>query len=159
MTSVVPITTGMVLDKLSRQKFYNADFSDMDLSRRKLRQSLFYQCKFDRANMSEADCEGSDFFGSSFVDTVCYRTNFKDAKLANTKFLPKDAFGITLTMQCKTFDGMHVSQNYFYAWLIFATMMKPDKFPVQEDLLNSLVVAIGPERYVKLKALFTKREM
>ena len=99
---------------LCRKRFYSVDFSDLDLSDLKMKYSLMHNCCFDRANMSNTDCEGSEFFGSTFRDTTCYRTNFKDAKLANTVFQPKDAFGITLTLHCKTFENMRVPQIWFY---------------------------------------------
>lgn len=144
---------------LSRQKLYNVDFSNQDLSRLKIRQSLCYHCNFDNANLSEADCEATEFLGSTFRGTNCYRTNFKDAKLAATVFEPKDAFGITVTLQCKTFDQIKMSELWFYGWLIFATMMRPGNIQTQEELLNKLIAMIGAERYVKLKGLFSKREL
>jgi uncharacterized protein YjbI with pentapeptide repeats len=143
---------------LSRKRMYNANFAGQDLSKLRLRQSLFYNCNFDGANLSETDCEGSEFFGSSFREAVLYRTNFKDAKLAGTVFEPKDCFGMTVTLQCKTFDQMKVSQLWWFGFLFFATMMKPDRFPVQEELLDKLIAMIGAERYVKLRNLFAKRE-
>ena len=144
---------------LSRQKFYQVDFSGQDLSRLKLRQSLFHRCNFDDADMTEADCEGSEFFGSSFRRTVMYRTNCKDAKLAATVFEPKDCFGITLTMQCKTFDKMKVSPMWWYSFLMFGAMMIPGTVAECDEMQNRLIQAVGPERYVRLQALLTKREL
>ena len=146
-------------EDLSRKKFYGRDFSSLDLSRLKLRQSVFYGCNFNYADMSETDCEGSEFFNSTFIDTICYRTNFKDAKLAGTTFAPKDAMGITLTMQCHTFDGMKVSPLWFLCWLLMGTMMKPGDGPLGNDLVDKVISAIGAERYVKLRGLFGKRNM
>ncbi len=141
---------------LSRQRFYSRDFSGQDLRKVSMRGSLFSSCNFDSADLSEADCTGSDFQGSSFDQTTCYRTNFKDATLAGTRFNPKDCFGMTLTLQCKTFQGMKVGALWFYAWLLFATMMHP--FGDTSDMVDRVVTAIGPERWVKLKALFGKRQ-
>lgn len=156
-TQQVRLSLGTI--DMCRQKFYSQDFSGLDLTNKKMRQSMFMNCKFDGANLTEADCEGSDFFGSSFRETICYRTNFKDAKLAGTLFEPKDCFGMTITMQCQTFDGMRVSPIWLYGWLIFATMMRPVKMPAGEDLMNGVIAAIGAERYVKLRSMFTKRDL
>jgi uncharacterized protein YjbI with pentapeptide repeats len=145
-------------EELSKQKFYSRDFSGMDFSHAKMRHSLFYQCNFNRSNMSMADCEGSEFTNSTFIDTICYRTNFKDAKLANTQFAPKECFGMTITLQCKTFENMKVSQIWWYAFLFFATLMRPTNSPIKEPLLDNLIAMIGNNRWVKLNAMFGKRD-
>lgn len=146
-------------EDLCRKRFYNRDFKGKNLVKRKLRQSLFMQCNFDEADMSEADCEGSEFFGSTFRNTICYRTNFKDAKLAGTLFEPKDCFGITLTLQCKTFDGMKVSPLWWWGWIFFGTMLHPLTKLGQDDLRDGLIAHIGTERYLKLVSMFGKRDM
>lgn len=143
---------------LSRGKYYNRNFSGCDLSSCKMNFSMFYQCVFDQADMSNANCEGSDFTGSSFRDTICYRTNFKDAKLATTIFEPKDCFGMTLTLQCKTFENIKVSQIWWLGFLFFATMMIPAERPIKEPFKDNLIAMIGPERWAKLRSLFGKRE-
>jgi hypothetical protein len=124
-----------------------------------MKHSLFHRCNFDRADMTEADCEGSEFIGSSFRDTVMYRTNCRDAQLAGTVFEPRDCFGLTLTMQCKTFDKMKVSPMWWYSFIAFAALMLPGSVKEQEDLLNRLIQCIGPERYVRLRTLLAKREL
>jgi hypothetical protein len=145
---------------LTRKKFFNQDFSEQDLSKLRMKQSTFHRCNFDRADMSETDCEGSEFLGSSFKDTNCYRTNFKDAKLAGTIFKPHDCFGMTLTLQCSTFKDLRISALWWYVWLMFAGLMKPGDSVVEEEKLQTdLVTMIGPERYVKLRATLTKREL
>lgn len=145
---------------LSRRKFYSTDFSGQDLSHVRMRQSLFHRCNFDNANMTEADCEGSEFFGSTFRDTVCYRMNAKDAKLAATIFEPKDCFGMTVTLQCKTFDKMKVSTLWWLVWLMFASTMRPGKTVAEEEeWQNKMIAMIGSERYIHLRSLMTKREL
>jgi hypothetical protein len=148
-------------EDLSKKRFYNRDFSGLDLSRLKLRHSVFYNCNFNSSNLSETDCEGSEFFGSTFIDSVCYRTNFKDAKLAGTTFAPKDCMGMTVTMQCQTFDGMKVSPLWFLCWLLMATMMVPGDgvFGKGSELVDKLINVIGTERYLKLRGLFGKRNL
>jgi hypothetical protein len=144
--------------ELNRQKIYNRDFSGQDLSHSRLKNSLFHNCNFDRANLTEADCEGSEFYGSTFRDTICYRTNFKDAKLAMTVFEPKDCFGMTMTMACKTYDGMKISPIWWHAWLMFMLMMQPSG-KESIDLKNNIISLLGQEKYLKLKQMFSKREI
>lgn len=146
----------MDLKELSKKRFYSVDFSKQDLRGARMRQSLFHNCNFDEADLTEADCSGSDFQGSSFDQTNCYRTNFKDAVLAGTKFNPRDCFGMTLTLQCRTFQGTRVGALWFYAWLLFATMMHP--YGGETDMVDRVKIAIGPERWAKLRAMFGKRE-
>lgn len=144
---------------LARQKFKGTDFSGQDLSHQDLSHSTFEFCNFDRANLTEANCEWSSFVGSSFRDTLCYRTNFKDAKLGATKFYPKDAFQCTLTMDCKTFENAEMGQLWWYAFLMFAASTNPASAPVKEDLKGKLIALIGAERYVKLKQLLGRRNI
>lgn len=144
---------------LSGQKLYGIDFSDQDLSSLRMRRSLFHRCNFDRANMTEVDAEGSEFFGSSFVDTNMYRMNGKDAKFAATVFKPKDMFGFTLTCSCQTFSKMQISPMWWYMYLMYAMLMCPGSAEETEELHNRLIQAIGPERYVRLRALWAKREI
>lgn len=148
-----------IIQELSRQRFYKHDFSGQDLSKAKMKHSLFSECNFDNADMSEADCQGSEFFGSTFRDTKLYRTNFADAKLANTVFMPRDAFGITLTMNCKTFENMQVSQLWLLSFLMLGSMMLPETEPVKTDFRDGILAVIGAERYTKLRAMFARREM
>lgn len=142
---------------LSHKRFYSVNFSGQNLSKCKIKGSLCYQCNFDDADLSEADCEGTDFTGSTFLRTNCYRANFRDASLAATVFEPKDAFGITVTLQCRTFQDMRVSALWWFGWLIFGTAMHPTG--TAEPVKDNLIAAIGAERYAKLKSLFLKREL
>ena len=147
------------MSDMSRKKYYNQNFAGKDLSHKKMRSSFFYRCNFDNSDMSHTDAEGSEFVGCSFVDTTCYFTNFKDAKLAGNIFKPKDAYGMTLTMSCKTFEGMETKQLWWFAMLVFATMMVPEREPSNEDLNAKLIAMIGADRYIKLRSMFSKREI
>src|ERR1039458_9424440 len=138
---------------LSRQRYYSVDFSGQDLSKLKMRQGLFERCNFDNADMTEADCEGSEFFGSTFRETIMYRTNAKDAKLAATIFEPKDAFGLTITLSCKTFSKMKISPQWWYCFLMFASLMSPGTDEDTTLLHGRLIHMIGEQRYSKLAVL------
>lgn len=134
------------------------DFSGRDLRGKDLSRSIFRQCNFDRANLSNCNCQGSNFTGSSFRKAVLYRTDFKEAVLAATVFEPEDCYGMTITLNCKTFENMTVGQLWWYGWLLFATMMYPVTEPVKGDIRALLIGTIGAERYAKLVQLWRKRE-
>ena len=146
---------------LSGKKFDKADFSGQDLRGFNLTKAQFMCCNFDNANMSQVDCTGSDFMGSTFRGTDCYRTNFKDCKLAGVIFEPKDAYGVTLSFTCDTFRGMRTSQLWFLSWLLMAAEITPmEVVPEGQLSLHDKVVAtIGAERYIRLKAMFRRREL
>lgn len=145
---------------LCRKKLYNVNFSGQNLSKLKMRQSLFMGCNFDKADLTETDCEGSEFLGSSFKESILYRTNFRDAKLAGTIFEPRDCYGMTISLTCATFREMKVSQIWWLGFVFFSTLMRPYQGPIHEDLVEKLIGGVlGAERYVKLHALFGKREM
>lgn len=149
-----------LVENLSGVAFEGRNFDGMNLRKRKMTHSRFINCSFDRCDMTEADCEWCDFTGSTFRQSVCYRTNFKDAKLAGTVFEPVDCYGMTLTLQCDTFRGLTISQQHWFSWLMFAMMMKPaENGPVKIDLWERLITTIGAERYVRLKDLFARRNL
>jgi len=88
-----------------------------------------------------------------------YRTNCKDAKLAYTIFEPKDAFGLTLTCSCKTFDHARVAPLWWYNFLMYGMLMVPGTDEQAKELHNKLIQTIGPSRYTKLTCLFGKRDI
>ena len=142
---------------LCHKRFYSVDFSGADLSHLKMQGSLFLHCSFNDANMTETDCTGSEFTASSFINTICYRTCFKDAKLGGTIFQPKDCMGMTITLACGTLSGARVSPLWLLGWLMFLTMMKP--IGTTEPIIDNVISVIGAERYVKLRGLFNKRDI
>jgi uncharacterized protein YjbI with pentapeptide repeats len=144
---------------LSNQKFQGVDFSSQNLAKKKVTGSKFINCSFDDADMSEGDFEHCDFTGSSFRRTNLYYTSFKRSKLACTVFEPRNVYGITFTLECKTFQNMMIDQANWYYYVMLASMMIPGKVPVKENLVDKLIAMIGAERYVKLKALFERREI
>lgn len=134
-------------------------FDGEDLRRRDLSNSTFKNCSFDHADLSYANCSNSRFPGSTFRKSILYCSNFMNAKLAATVFEPDDAYGITLSLTCDIFQDMHVGQQWWYCFLLLATLMDPAKGPVKEDLKGQLIAAIGAERYVRLSAMFKRREI
>lgn len=145
------------MENLSNQKFFSKDFSKQDLKNADLSNSEFICCNFNDADLSGANASHSKFVAGSMLRTKCTNTNFANTKLA-TKFYPRDAYGMTLTLSCSTFKGMSISRMWWYGWLYFALMMDPEK-ELNKDPRESLISAIGTERYLKLKNLFQAREI
>lgn len=145
------------MESLSRQKFFRKDFKGQDLSGADLSYSEFTCCNFRDANLSNANCSYSDFTGSILVNTKCTHTNFMKSKLA-CAFQPSDAFGMTLTLECRTFKGMVISKMWWFGYIYFAMLMKPEE-ENGKDLRDKIIEAIGTERYLKLHRLFSSREI
>lgn len=143
------------MGSLAGKRWEYQDFSGMYLRKADMRRAVFFNCNFDNADMTEADCTGSDFSGSTARGTNCYYTNFTRCKLPSV-FEPKDAFGMTVTLECSTFTGVQVSQLYWYSWLMLLAQMTPATTPVKENLRDGLIALIGSTRYVKLLTLFRR---
>lgn len=145
------------MELLSNGKFFSKDFSGQDLRDNNLSNSEFVCCNFNNADLSNVDCSHSKFIAGSMVDTKCTNTNFAQTRLA-TKFYPRDAYGMTLTLQCSTFKGMTISKMWWFGWLYFALMMVPEK-ERDVDLRDQVISAIGTKRYLQLQSLFRAREI
>jgi hypothetical protein len=134
------------------------DFSGQPLRNKVFKGLKFQDCNFDRADLSYADCSYASFISCSFKDSICYRTNFKDSILANSVFEPADCYGMTITLNCKTFENVQLSQQWWFSMLIFLASMIPASGPVKEDLRAKLIEMIGAVRYTKLRAIFERRD-
>ena len=153
MATVTAIRADRVGKNHHKQKYYNRDFSGMDLKNADFRCASLMGCKFDDADLSYANMEGANLRGASLIGTRCYRTNFKDASLAGAAFEPKDAFGATFTMACETFDGMKPAKLWWDMWLMMLLRMKPP----EEEMELAIIQAIGPELYAGLRQLMDRR--
>jgi len=142
---------------LSKSSYFRKDFSGMDLRGVPMHHSRFNLCNFRGADLSGNDCSYSDFGGSDLTDVRCNGTNFAHSKLA-CRFYPKDAFGITVTLECATFQGMIVSKLWWLSWVYFAMLMAPEK-DKGVNLLDLLRQALGYERYTSLKQIFERRQL
>lgn len=142
---------------LAKQKFFRKDFSGQDLSGQDLSHSDFICCNFKDANLSNANCSFSDFTGSNLANTKCTHTNFMKSCLA-CHFYPSDAYGMTLTLECRTFKAMQISKMWWYGFIYFGMLMTPE-LDKGKDSRDYIITAIGKERYLRLTALFRRREI
>jgi hypothetical protein len=145
------------MKQLNNVKLFAESFKGQDLHGQDLSNSVFTACDFDDADLTDANCEHTDFTGSRMRHTKCTRTNFKDAKLA-VIFHPSDCLGMTLTLNCKTFMGMKISKQWWYGWLYFAMEMAPE-LDKSSDLRDKLRALIGVERFFRMKEMFRSRQL
>jgi len=135
------------------QKLYGANFIGQDLVHADFRSATLMNANFTDADLSYANFEGANCRGAIFDNCRLYRANFKDAALAGSVFRPKDAFGITLTMACETFDDVQSSGLWYLSMVMLALRMKSP----EEGLEEKIISAIGTERYMGLRHIFDRR--
>lgn len=140
-----------------KQTYFRKDFSGQDLSGQDLSSTQFTCCNFTDTNLSGADCSNCDFTGSLIVRTKCTNTNFANTCLA-CKFEPSDAFGITWTLNCRTFTGMSTSKLWWFSNLYFSMLMRPE-LDKGKDLRDELKKVFGEDRLGRLKDLFRRRQI
>jgi uncharacterized protein YjbI with pentapeptide repeats len=138
--------------RFANRKFYREDFSGEDLSNGDLRNITAIECKFIGTNLSYANAENGNFWGSDFTDAICYRFNAKDAILAGTVMMPQDCFGMTLSMSYESVAKMVTNERFLMYWLFMgAQMIGPS------ELSDRLLVAIGgADSYARMDTAFRK---
>jgi pentapeptide repeat protein len=142
-------------------KLQQAVFDDMNLERADFRGCSLAWASFKRCNLKEANFEGTNCSFADFDGANVHRANFKDANMCDVKFDVVDAFGITLTMDCKSFYRMKPNAGFYLGLLFYGFLMDPvqsDTFN-PEDFKEKLSVLFGPERYTTLRNLYATRQM
>ena len=66
---------------------------------------------------------------------------------------------MTITMECKTFENATIAPIWWYGFLMFAMSMLVEARPNDGAPRDRLLLAIGAERYVRLKEMFKRREL
>lgn len=102
----------------SRNKKYprHTDFSGMKLERADFRGATLVQCNFDNADCKYANFEGANCYGASFVHTNMHRANIANATFERSDFRPRDCFGMTMTLNCHTYNYMKVDHEIMKLW-------------------------------------------
>lgn len=136
-------------------KLPGANFAGRDLKNADFRSASLPGANFTGCDLTYANFEGANCYHCDFTDARLYRTNFKDAQLAQCIMRPSDLFGCTVTLECKTFEGMEVEPGWWYGWLFYGLLMKP---PTQEAK-DALIQFLGVERYTLLRKQYARREM
>lgn len=143
----------------ANQKFYQRDFSNQDLSHANFMGATLAECKFNNCDLSYANMEATNCFRADFTGAKLYRTNFRDAVIAQAIMKPKDFFGCTITLVCEAFDGTQLNAVWWYSWLYLAMAMDGpvDGSEPKEKARERLVTALGAERYEALRRMFGAR--
>ena len=137
-------------------KLYEADFSGMNLEKADFRSARCPYANFENTNCRFINAEGADFTMSKWKGANLHRANMKDAILCDADWRGvKDMFGITLTMECRTWKGLKLDSGFWYGFLFYGLLMEA---PTQEDK-ERLEVCIGPEKYKILHDLYVTRQM
>ena len=140
------------------RKFFDTDFSGQDLTHADFRGCTLVNCNFDNSNLRYATFEGANCMGSSFRQASLYHTNFKDAILQKAILDPRDAFGMTLSIACDTFDKAELGKIWLAGWLYLPLLAQLPE-GTKEKLEAILVDLIGEERLKGLERHFADRTL
>ena len=137
-------------------KFHGVDFSGLDLEKADFRSASCPYCNFTNTNCRMMNAEGANFTCTQWAGADLHRANLKDAVLCDADMRGvKDFFGVTLTMECRTWMGLKLDPGYWYGWLFYGLLMEP---PTQEAK-DKLTLFFGEERYNVLRDLYAHRRM
>ena len=100
-------------------KLSNCDFSGLDLHGADFRQASVPYSNFRKANLRFANFESANLYACDFTDADCHRINLKDAVTSDAIMEPIDLFGATITLECRSFQGMKVSPGWWYGFLFY----------------------------------------
>jgi len=140
------------------RKFYDHDFSGMDLTHADFRGATCVNCNFDNSDLSYATFEGANCYRSSFRQSKLYHVNFKDTVLAEAEVDPRDFFAATITLSCDTFDRTKLGKMYSVYWLFLLTLADIDP-TLKQKVLGVLGETIGEERVKQLERSFADRTL
>lgn len=142
-------------------KMHGAIFDGMNLDKSDFRGCALPFASFQNCSLKYAVFEGANCSFVNFNGANVHRANFKDAILCDAKFDVKDAFGITITMDCRSFSHLKVNTGFWWGLLFYGFLMDPIKSNGFDpaEVKERLGVLFGPERYNTLKDLYTTRQM
>ena len=148
------IQQGMVAGKKFKgMKFTNADFTGMDLKNADFRGCSLPYAKFVNADLTYAKFEGANLYHADFTDAVLHRTDFKEANLSCTIMRCKEMFGITITLECKSFQDMEASPGWWAGFIFYGLLMKPPS----DEARDRLIQAMGLEYWETLRRQYASR--
>lgn len=137
-------------------KFPGVDFSGLDLSKADFRSASCSYCNFDNTNCKQMNAEGANFTMTRWNGANLHRANLKDATLCDADMTGvTDFFGITMTMECRTWKGLKLSPGFWYGFLYYGLLMEAPTPEAKEKL----ELLIGPERFKVLYDLYATRQM
>lgn len=156
------------LDEIARNgkkfhglKLHGVVFDDMNLEKANFRGCALSWSSFQRCNLKHAIFEGANCSFANFNGANVHRANFKDANMCDAKFDVTDAFGLTITMDCRCFSHLNINAGFWWGLLYYGFMMDPLPGPDfnPEEVKEKLSLLFGPERFETLKRLYANRQM
>jgi uncharacterized protein YjbI with pentapeptide repeats len=142
--------------KFRNLKLPNIDFSGHNLQGADFRGAAVPYCNFSRCNLKFANFENANCYGTQFEDADLHRANFKDAQMSDSSIgMAKDLYGVTFTLECKSFQGIKIDSGWWYGWLFYGLLMKPPSQEAEDKLIQMM----GIERYSVLRDQYARRRM
>jgi hypothetical protein len=148
--------------RASRNKKYpkGTDFRGLKLVHADFRGATIVQCLFDDADCKYACFDSANAWGSSFVGTNMHRASIANACFENADFRPRDCFGLTLSLHCRTFQGWKVDHDMMKLWFFMpVTWQLPEVKGAPGWWKQKIVAVLGQERVDKLKMVFDVRQV
>jgi len=146
----------------SRYRKYprGTDFRGMKLQNADFRGATLVGCLFDDADCKYANFESANCWGASFVGTNMHRANIANACFENVDFRPRDCFGLTLTLHCKTFNNWKVDHDMMKLWFFMPVKWQLPEVKGRPGFwVEKIIGILGPERVEKLKMIFDVRQI
>jgi hypothetical protein len=151
------------LEKISKEgnkfrglKLHGADFTGMNLEKADFRSASCPYAVFKDTNCKFINAEGANFTCTSWGGSNIHRGNFKDAILCDADWRGvKDMFGITMTMECRTWQGLKLDPGFYYGFLFYGMLMEPPS----EEIKDKLITFFGVDHFKTLHKLYANRQM
>lgn len=151
----------VVKDVMARDKKFQglklpgASFKGLDLRGANFRGADVHCADFSEADLTYANFENANCAAAVFRDSNCHRTNFKDASLSCCVMEPSDLYGATVTLECKSFQGMKIAPGWWWGWIFYGLLMQPPS----KDAEEKLIALMGVERYATLRKSYVRRQI
>ncbi|SRR6266436_5815532 len=137
-------------------KLHGADFSGMDLEKADFRSASCPYANFTDTNCRFINLETANLTLTTWDGADLHRANMKDAILCDADMSKvKDFFGVTVTMECRTWKGLKLSPGHWWGFLYYGLLMVPPS----DEVRDRLTVCMGEEVYRTLKELYSTRRM
>lgn len=137
-------------------KLHGADFSGLDLEKADFRSASCPYSNFENTNCEMLNAEGANFSFTKWKGSNLHRANLKDANIQDADFRGvKDFMGVTLTMDCRTWQHVKLDPGFWYGFIFYALLMDPPS----DEARDKLITFFGPEHYLTLKNLYANRRM
>src|SRR6266446_7008663 len=112
--------------KFKGMKLHGANFSGLDLEKAYFRSASCPYANFEDTNCKMINAEGANFTLTKWRGSNLHRANLKDAIMSDSDLRGvKDFFGVTITMECRTWMGVKLDPGFWFGWIYYALLMEP----------------------------------